>query len=277
MLAEGLRPRTVHERVQLLERVALHVGADPLTWTADDLARELARRDLSAGTKACYYAALHSWHVWLMRQGRREDDPTTLLAKPRVPRRYPRPVTTEHVEAVLAQRMRKRTRSLVMLCAFQGLRIGEACAVRGEDVDLIGSRLRVLGKGGVDAIVPLHPAIAELAQTYPRRGWWFPARGVNVEAPDGNGPILRRSGSTLVSGVMARAGVPGTAHSLRHWYATALLRGGADVRVVQTLLRHANLSTTALYTQVNEQQQRAAAAVLPRLETAAATPLPLAA
>jgi len=265
MLAEGLRPRTVRERLQLLERVSRRTGADPLTWTTDDLAVELSR-PTSPGTRATYYVVLKAWHRWLMRMGHREDDPTALLGKPRVPRRQPKPVTTAHLQQVLDTRMRPRTRALVLLCALQGLRISEACAVRGEDVDLDGGRLRVLGKGGVDALLPLHPVIAQLAAGYPRRGWWFPARGSNVEARDGRGPILARSGSSLVSQVMARAGVPGTAHSLRHWHATAMLRGGADVRVVQTLLRHANLSTTAIYTEVNVDQQRAALAVLPHVE-----------
>ena len=267
MLAEGLSARTVRERLQLLERVSRATGADPATWSHHELALFLAR-PMAAGTRMTYYTSLRAWHRWLAKHGHRDDDPTLLLAKPRVPRRQPKPVTTTHLQQVLDTRMRARTRALVLLCALQGLRISEACAVRGEDVDLDGGRLRVVGKGGVDALLPLHPVIAELAAAYPRRGWWFPARGTNREAPDGRGPILARSGSTLVSQVMARAGVPGTAHSLRHWHATAMLRGGADVRVVQTLLRHADLSTTAIYTEVDVDQQRAALAALPDVEPA---------
>ena len=262
MKAAGLSRRTITDRTQLLARVSRQTRKPPEASTGAELTRFLAA-PVSPGTRQTYHSTLKSWHRWLVVQGHRQDDPTLLIPAPRVPRRHPRPVMDEHLTVLLNTRMKARTRALILLCAYQGLRIGEACTVRGEHVDVIGGRLRVLGKGGTDEVIPLHPAVAELAASYPRSGWWFPAYGPNVDRPDGGGPILPRSASTIVSNVMRRAGVPGTAHSLRHWTATAMLRGGADARVVQTVLRHANLATTALYLQVDADQQRAAIGALP--------------
>jgi integrase/recombinase XerD len=77
-------------------------------------------------------------------------------------------------------------------------------------------------------------------------------------------PVRRESLSATISRAMHRAGVPASAHSLRHWYATELLEAGADVRTVQTLLRHASLNTTAIYLKVNADKQRAAGLALPK-------------
>lgn len=262
MRAASLSERTILDRTQLIARACTRAGKPPEALTAADLARFLSTT-MSPGTRQTYHGALRAWHRWLLAQGLREDDPMLLLPSPRVPRRHPRPVMDEHLRLLLATRMKSRTRALILLCAYQGLRIGEAAQVRGEHVDVVGGRLRVLGKGGTDEVIPLHGLVADLAVRYPKRGWWFPAYGPNVQRPDGGGPILPRSASTIVSNVMTRAGVPGTAHSLRHWTATAMLRAGADARIVQTCLRHANLSTTALYLAVDADQQRDAMDRLP--------------
>jgi site-specific recombinase XerD len=100
----------------------------------------------------------------------------------------------------------------------------------------------------------LHPIVAEYAQTFPRRGWWFTAQGSNH-----GGHIHGRSVSDAVGDVLRRAGVPtGSAHRLRHTYATRLVQAGENLRVVQELLRHASLQTTQIYTGVTFDQQKAA-------------------
>ena len=264
MRAGSLSERTIADRVSLVHRAAARTGTPPSHLTGRGLAVFLAQ-PMTPGTRQTYHSALKAWHRWLILAGYRDDDPTLLLPTPRVPRRHPRPVTTEHLRVLLGTRMKRRTRAMILLCAYQGLRVGEACSIRGEAVDLVGDRLSVAGKGGVERTPPLHDVVREVALGYPRRGWWFPAHGPNRARPDGQGPILPRSASTIVSNVMARAGVPGTAHCLRHWAATEMLRQGADARVVQEVLGHASLATTALYLEVNVDQQREAIAQLPRL------------
>jgi integrase/recombinase XerD len=258
MRAEGLAARTITERMRIVRAAATTIGREPDRFTTDDLLDYLAALP-SASTRQAYFSALRAWHRWLCAAGQRGDDPMAGLPRPRAPRRQPHPVATAHIERLLASGIRRRTRTAVLLCAYQGLRVHEAAKIRGEDVDLIAHTLRVVGKGGVDELLPLHPVVAAEAEHYPRRGYWFPSYARPSR------PVCSTSLSAVISRAMHRAGVPGTAHSLRHWFGTELLRGGADARTVQTLMRHASLATTALYTLVNSDQQRAALHMLPGL------------
>lgn len=259
MQAESLAARTINERVRIVHHAAAHIGADPTMFTTDELIDYLAQLRSSA-TRQTYFGALRAWHFWLIEQGYSLSNPMARLRRPRCPKRRPRPVATPHLQRLLASGIRGRTRTAVLLCSYQGLRVHEAAKIRGEDVDLLGGTLRVIGKGGVDEQVPLHPLIAAEARRYPRLGYWFPSH-----TRPGH-PIRRESLSAVISRAMQRAGVPGTAHSLRHWYGTELVRGGVNVRVVQTLMRHASLATTALYTLVDADQQRLGLLALPSLD-----------
>lgn len=256
MRAEGLAKRTIVERPRIVRRAARACETDPLHFTRDQLTGYIA--DLpSAGTKQTYFSALRAWHLWLFADGRRGDDPMLRMKRPRAPRRTPHPVATDHIDKLLSSGIRGRTRTAVLLCSYQGLRVHEAAKIRGEDVDLISHTLRVVGKGGLDEVIPLHPLIAAEAEKYPRRGYWFPSYSRPGK------PVQGVSLSACISRAMHRADIPASAHALRHWYATELLEAGADVRTVQTLLRHASLATTALYLKVNPQRQRAAVHALP--------------
>lgn len=207
---------------------------------------------------------LRSWFRWLRQSGHRDDDPLADLKAPRVPRRHPRPIATTHLEHLLSIRMKRRTRMMILLAAYEGLRVHEIAKMRPEHVDEAAGALFVVGKGGVERDLPLHEAVLDALVYMPRRGWWFPAYKPNELFPRGGGHILPRSVSTVISDTMARAGVPGSAHSLRHWFATALLTEGADTRTVQELLGHASLATTQIYTEVADTRRAEAVHRLPR-------------
>lgn len=95
--------------------------------------------------------------------------------------------------------------------------------------------------------MPLHHRVVEHAYVMPRRGYWFP--GVD------GGHQRRESVCTTVKEAMIRAGIAGSCHSLRHWFGTALVEAGVDLRAVQTLMRHENLTSTAIYTLVSERRR----------------------
>jgi integrase len=145
--------------------------------------------------------------------------------------------------------MFKRTRAMILLGALAGLRCHEIAKVRGEDIDPIARTLRVTGKGGTRATLPLHPLLVEQAFKMPRRGYWFPSDVSPAQ------PMQSRSVGNTIKSVMVRAGIDGSAHQLRHWYGSALVGDGADLRTAQTLLRHTCLSTTAGYVQVKDHKR----------------------
>lgn len=263
MRARSFSERTIRERVQLIERLALLVGTAPEDFTEDELATFLAQEHLSPGTRATYIYALRSWHKWLVRAGRREDDPTIFIDSPRVPEVTHRPVVNAHLRKLLATRMKRKTRAMILLGAYEGLRAHEIAKVRGEDFDHESGSLAVLGKGGKLRHLPVHDLVGELALTMPARGWWFPAGGARAEQM--SQPILANSVSGVIGRAMDRAGVPGSAHSLRRWFATTLLDEGVDVRVIQQLLGHASLATTQRYLLVSHTRQADAVERLPRL------------
>lgn len=121
---------------------------------------------------------------------------------------------------------------------------------RGEDFDPVTGSLYVEGKGGVRAMIPVHDAIARELVNFPRQGYFFPGSD--------SGHVLSNSVSMLIGRAMKRAGVTGTAHQLRHWYGTALLEAGTDVRVVQELMRHVSIQSTTIYTRVSDDMRRRA-------------------
>ncbi|PQZ91709.1 integrase [Arthrobacter sp. MYb227] len=182
--------------------------------------------------------------------GIRDDDPTLKVPSPKRPKSVPRPISTEQLMETLKYANRKRTRMMILLAAFAGLRVHEIAKIRGEDIDRYGATLTVNGKGGKTAVLPLHDVLLTECQEWPTFGYWFP----NYEK-DG-GPVIPKAVGAAIQRTMERAKIHGTAHQLRHWYATTLLESGVDVRIVQELLRHESLATTQIYTKVSDKQRR---------------------
>lgn len=255
MLAQGLALRTVNERVRCVQRFAA-TTEDIATVTHTPIVEWLATnggsaRTWSPSTKATYRSALAAFFDWLVRMAYRTDDPMVKVGSVRVPAREARPVADEHLPRLLSTRMHHTTRVMIHLAAYAGLRVHEIAKLRGEDVDTVARTLLVKGKGGKTVRLPLAPALVDIAGTMPQRGWWFPTHSAT-------GHILPSSVSYVVSEAMKRAGVPGTAHSLRHWFASTLVDEDVDIRTVQELLRHASLQTTQIYTRVSDERRRSA-------------------
>lgn len=256
MRARGLSERTIGERVRVITSAAARSGEHPCQFTTEGLALFLAGLRQQS-TRCTYYSYLAAWSAWLVQAGRRPDDPLVMLPAPRQPRYKPHPITTGQLDRLLRTRMHRRARAMILLGAYQGMRVHEIAKVRGRDFTASGM-LRIRGKGGSDEEVPVHPLVRDLVELWPREGWWFPSY------KDPSRPVLGNSVSSVLSDVMRRAGVPGSAHALRHWYGTELVRSGADLRTVQTLLRHRSLTHTAIYTEVADETRAAAVLRLPR-------------
>jgi integrase/recombinase XerD len=202
---------------------------------------------------------MQSFFRWMKKTHRRKSNPAKGLEKVKVARRKPRPLRLDQIEAVLESGVYSRTRDIITIAAYTGLRLGEVVKIRGEDVDLMGMQIRSTRKGGLDHRIAIPTQLQDLAHRYPRQGWWFPSPHRNRAFPEGGGHILMKSASDRISKAIRSAGIPDrriTAHSLRHWLATDLLRSGVPVRHVQEILGHASLATTQMYMDVNDDEIR---------------------
>lgn len=255
MRAQGLATRTTTERARVIRQAARTAGARPDELDPIAIQRLLAQTT-APGTRYAYYSILRAWHRWLTRTGRRADDPTAVIDPPRMPAGRPRPLTRDQLDHVLALDLHPDTRTKILLAAYAGLRAHEIAKIRGQDIDTRAGTLTVTGKGGRTDTLPLHPRIAAEAATRPGEAHWFPSPTRPSQ------PVTGKSVSRAISAALKRAGIDATAHQLRHTYATELLAAGADSRIVQTLMRHSSLATTARYLGVSTDQQRAAITAL---------------
>ena len=238
----GAAESTIKVRLSVLSRAL--VGTD---GTTQGLAAWLAQFD-APWTKSTYYSHLSSFYGWLHETGRRADDPTRGLRRPRTGTSRPRPLSEDEAVAVLGA-AEGRVRAYVMLGMYAGLRAHEVAKIAGEDIN--AETLYVLGKGRQVALIPTHPALWELAQEHPRHGLWFPSPRRDKAGQS----VTPTAVSLAVTKLFYQLGIEGSLHRCRHTYGTRLLRSGANIRVVQTLMRHSNLATTAKYTAVDEVEQ----------------------
>jgi integrase/recombinase XerD len=269
LLAARRSPRTVDAYRRDLALLAAHRGAPASQATAADLERWLARMradGLAPTTVARRLAAARSFFRHQVLLGARNDNPAAELKAPRRPRTLPRtlsPAESERlIEAAVGVTPRAlRDRALVELLYGAGLRVSEAIGLVRAGVDLDARLVRVLGKGDKERIVPLGRPAADALRRYLALGRPHLDRRHRPELfLNARGGALTRAGAFLILRRLAdRAGLePARVHPhlLRHSFATHLLEGGADLRSVQELLGHADLSTTERYTHVSDRRRR---------------------
>jgi integrase/recombinase XerD len=217
-------------------------------------------RPYAATSAARSLAAVRSFHRFLVREGLTERDPSSDVSRPRVPRALPHPLTRDEVGRVLdaptdGSAAGLRDRALLEVLYGSGLRVSEATGLDVDDVDVPDGSLRVLGKGGREREVPVGRFARAALERYLTGGRpslvSAASRGALFLNTRG-GRLTRQSVARLVAGYAHAAGIERrvSPHDLRHSFATHLLEGGADVRVVQELLGHASVATTQVYTLV---------------------------
>lgn len=259
--AAGLSERTIRERSSCVRTMGDMAVNYLDKVTTRDVIVYLGRRGISQASKATYQGHLRAFFRWCIDAGIREDNPMERVPAVRRPKSAPRPTTSGQLTALLEVCNRRRTRAMVLLAALAGLRAHEVAKIRGEDIDLDALTLTVLGKGRKQSVIPLHNELAVLAAQFPAAGWWFTNHA-------GTGPVTPKAVGVSIARAMGRAGYDGTAHQLRHWYGTTLVRAGVDLRTVQELMRHESIQTTQIYTLVSDTQRTAAIGLL-RLPDAA--------
>jgi integrase/recombinase XerD len=272
-----LRDRTVDTYAHGVRQFAAFLGDESTvaSITNESIGRyQLSRRSLAAATLGKDISAIRSYTRWCLRARLRADDPTLELEFPKRRRRLPRPLKHEELnvlEQILARpspvldvrmkRIWERNRRLVIVLLYTGLRRTEVAGLVWDDVYLADAHLLVrteTAKGGHERIVPLHSrVIAELEAT-PLAA----RRGAIAGHLDGR-CLSHKTIGTIFERWLNDQGLRISAHKLRHTAATELLKSGASLREVQETLGHADVRTTAGYTAIIPDRQRAAINRLP--------------
>jgi integrase/recombinase XerD len=236
----------------------------------------LAERGFAASSLARRLSALRQLYRFLYAEGKRGDDPAAVLEGPKRGRALPKLLSIAEVETLLAQARTKaedakqagvqRLRAARLLCLLEtvyatGLRVSELVALPASAAHRDQRMLVVRGKGGKERLVPLNRAAKRAMAEYLKLGgkavaqskWLFPSFGEQ-------GHLTRQHFARELKALGAECGVSPerlSPHVLRHAFASHLLHNGADLRVVQTLLGHADISTTQIYTHVLEERLKA--------------------
>ncbi len=262
---------------------------------------ELDGRGLARSTIASRVAALRSFYRFARRQGWVSGDPWSAIVTPRRSSRLPRVLSVADVEQLLdvvpgsaghavgrarrdglPEAVELRDRAILEVAYAAGLRISEIAAARLTDVDVARGEIRVLGKGRKERMGMLGAPARDALEVYLRHGRPVLAATAAGDASDAvflgtRGQALGVRGVRLrVDRLVRRAGLPErtTPHTLRHSFASHMLEGGADLRVVQELLGHASLATTQVYTHVSPGRLRSSYRAAHPRAVSAARPAP---
>ncbi|MGX1694409.1 tyrosine-type recombinase/integrase [Microbacterium keratanolyticum] len=250
--ARGHSSATIRLRIGTLAAVRDFCGT-LLDATEAQLSSFLGRPGLKPASRRTYYTQIRSFYQYAHAHGFVSVDPSADLPKARMPRGKPRPFSREQIERLLTSGAYHRTRVMILLGYYQGFRVSSIAAVHGRDVDLVRGSIVTTVKGGKTRSLPLHPLVAEVARDMPRDAYWFPARGRD-------GHIHGAAVTNLITRAKHRAGITDrtlTPHSLRHSFASHLVEDGVDIRVVQELMTHDDLSSTQVYAGVSSRRIRA--------------------
>ncbi|MBL8215152.1 MAG: site-specific tyrosine recombinase XerD [Bryobacterales bacterium] len=227
----------------------------------------LYREGLASRSLARHLSTVRNFYAFLVREGRLDEDPSATLPTPRQPRKIPRYLNTEQVGTLSAAPSAEkpngvRDAAMLALLYASGLRVSELCGARLADLNTNLGVIRVTGKGNKERLVPVGSealrALGDyLATARPEilKGRVSPFLFVTNRG----GKLTRQAFSKALTGYGRQAGMAEglSPHVLRHTFATHLLEGGADLRSLQTMLGHADISTTQIYTHVERSRLRA--------------------
>jgi len=258
MKSRNLGPASQKFHVRACKRFAAWLGRSPETATPDDV-KDFQHHLIESGASICNRNRIMTGVKFLFRVTLRRHDLAAEVFHLREPKRLPPVLSQQEIKRLLVMAPSLRARTMLSLAYGCGMRASEVTRLRVGDIDSDQGIIRILqSKGKKDRNVMLPAEILDLLRAWwkerPNRKdagvamaerWLFPSR-------KGHGPVSARQFSRILEGAVAAAGIKKrvTLHTLRHSFATHLLERGTDVRVIQALLGHAKLTTTAGYTRV---------------------------
>ncbi|WP_036771067.1 site-specific tyrosine recombinase XerD [Photorhabdus australis] len=256
--------------LQALDNWLVHYGHDLLSVQSIDLQSFLAERvdgGYKASSSARLLSAMRQLFQYFYREKMRADDPTALLSAPKLPKRLPKDLSEKQVEALLNapctdQPVELRDKAMLEVLYACGLRVSELVGLTLSDVSLRQGVVRVIGKGNKERLVPLGEEAIYWLENYIKYGREGLLNGATLDVlfPSNRGrQMTRQTFWHRIKHYAVLAGIDTerlSPHVLRHAFATHLLNHGADLRVVQMLLGHSDLSTTQIYTHVATERLR---------------------
>jgi integrase/recombinase XerD len=259
-LEDGLAQNTIAAYRADLEQLEAFLGHDPVAATERELFAFLARKAGRSSSAARRVSSLKRFYRYCVRERLIDADPTLKLDPPKRAPRFPKSLSEDDVEALLAAPqvatlLGLRDRAMLELLYATGLRVSELVALKLHALNLQAGVVRVLGKGSKERLVPLgeeavhwierylHEARATLRGKREPDALFITGRGAGMTR-QAFWHLIRRYGARAIPGKRL------SPHVLRHAFATHLINHGADLRVVQMLLGHADISTTQIYTHV---------------------------
>ena len=235
------------------------------SWIAD-----MQKNGKAQKTMARRISALRRYFQWLMSKKVIDKDPTAKVRTPKGPQRLPRPLQRSEIDQLFDEStpqnaLELRDRLVVELLYGSGLRVAELCGLQEENLNLKNQTIEVIGKGSKIRTIPITAYACDLLELWIPTGSKAFDDGYTPSGRSSSGLLVNRRGNGLgrsdvrrilhrllrLKGMTERS-----PHALRHTYATHLLDGGADLRAVQELLGHADLTTTQIYTHVSREQLR---------------------
>jgi integrase/recombinase XerD len=274
-LSDGLARNTLESYRRDVSQFALWLdearGKPLLEAAPSDLTRHLAwqieAKRAKPRTTGRMVSSLKRFFQFALREGLRRDDPAADLDSPKLPRSLPKSLSEAEVEQLLdapdvTTPQGLRDRAMLETLYASGLRVSELVGLKTIQASLDMNVVRVLGKGSKERLTPLGEEAADWIARYQREARPLLLTGRKSDAlfvTARGGPMTRQAFWALVKRHAARAGIRQaiSPHTLRHAFATHLINHGADLRVVQLLLGHADISTTQIYTHVARERLKA--------------------
>lgn len=271
-LEKSLQPNSIDAYMSDILKFSVFVGGEEglLHATADDMREFLASLNsigINARSQARLLSAMRSFYRFLKLDGYVEHDNTELIKSPKLGVRLPDVLTLQEIDDIinaidLAKGEGQRNRAMIEMLYSCGLRVSELCGLKMSDLYIEEQFIRVTGKGDKQRLVPISPrAIAELEAYFEDRSRIAIKRGYEdyiFISERLKKPLSRVTMFHIIKELVMAAGIKKSVspHTFRHSFATHLLEGGANLRVIQAMLGHESISTTEIYTHIDRSRLR---------------------
>lgn len=267
---KGLAVNSIYSYSKDLEKYANHFKdkgiEDPKKITRKDITDFLfiLRKCISVNSIARILSTVKSFHKFLVREKITPSDPADLIEAPKLEKKIPNFLSVDEVtRALKVPNLKKpqgiRERAILEVMYAAGLRVSELVKLRMSDINLDVGFIKCKGKGAKERIVPLGKIAQNFLQKYldeARPKFLSKKESIYIFLAQGARPISRQSVWKMIKKIVRKAGIKKkvSPHTFRHSFATHLLEGGADLRSVQEMLGHASITTTQIYTHINQKR-----------------------